>query len=137
MVEKRLSALAIDERRTPFEPTLWMHKPKPGQTIEQVWFCGVHSDVGGGYPGARGSSYDSINPIRAYRNTTYYAVWSIAYLPCNTSSTDRRKIFVTVYWIDPEPSDSGIADVQTKIAAGTYTIKSVSLIVDKAIGTES
>ena len=43
-------ALAIDERRRPFEPTLWMEKPKPGQTVEQVWFPGVHSDVGGGYP---------------------------------------------------------------------------------------
>jgi uncharacterized protein (DUF2235 family) len=43
-------ALAIDEHRGPFEPTLWMAKAKPGQTIEQVWFCGAHSDVGGGYP---------------------------------------------------------------------------------------
>jgi uncharacterized protein (DUF2235 family) len=42
-------ALAIDEHRAPFEPTLWMEKPKPGQTLEQVWFPGVHSDVGGGY----------------------------------------------------------------------------------------
>ncbi len=43
-------ALSIDERRAPFEPTLWLGKPKPGQTVEQAWFCGVHSDVGGGYP---------------------------------------------------------------------------------------
>lgn len=42
-------ALAIDERRAPFEPTLWDCKPKPRQSVEQVWFCGVHSDVGGGY----------------------------------------------------------------------------------------
>jgi uncharacterized protein (DUF2235 family) len=42
-------ALAIDERRAPFRPTLWDCKPKPGQTLEQVWFCGVHSDIGGGY----------------------------------------------------------------------------------------
>ncbi len=42
-------ALAIDERRGPFQPTLWDYKPKPDQTVEQVWFCGVHSDVGGGY----------------------------------------------------------------------------------------
>jgi len=42
-------ALAIDEHRAPFEPTLWAHKPKPGQQVEQVWFCGAHSDVGGGY----------------------------------------------------------------------------------------
>lgn len=50
VVEYAYHALAIDERRTPFEPTLWMYKPKPGQTVEQMWFCGVHSDVGGGYP---------------------------------------------------------------------------------------
>lgn len=43
-------ALSIDEHRAPFEPTLWDYKPKPGQTVEQVWFAGVHSDVGGGYP---------------------------------------------------------------------------------------
>lgn len=45
-------ALAIDERRGPFRPTLWDYKPKDGQTIEQMWFCGVHSDVGGGYEDA-------------------------------------------------------------------------------------
>jgi uncharacterized protein (DUF2235 family) len=49
-VEYAYHALAIDEHRAPFEPTLWAYKPKPGQTIEQVWFCGAHSDVGGGYP---------------------------------------------------------------------------------------
>jgi uncharacterized protein (DUF2235 family) len=42
-------ALAIDERRSEFPPTLWTSTPAPNQTIKQVWFCGVHSDVGGGY----------------------------------------------------------------------------------------
>jgi uncharacterized protein (DUF2235 family) len=43
-------ALAIDERRRPFSPTLWQQQPEAtGQTLEQVWFAGVHSDVGGGY----------------------------------------------------------------------------------------
>ena len=42
-------ALAIDERRKEFAPTLWTSNPAPGQTLEQVWFTGVHSDVGGGY----------------------------------------------------------------------------------------
>jgi uncharacterized protein (DUF2235 family) len=43
-------ALAIDERRRPFRPTLWEQNPDAqGQTLEQVWFAGVHSDVGGGY----------------------------------------------------------------------------------------
>lgn len=48
-VERAAQALAIDEHRAPFEPTLWAYQPKQGQTIEQVWFCGAHSDVGGGY----------------------------------------------------------------------------------------
>ncbi len=43
-------ALAIDEKRFQFPPTLWSSKPAPGQTLEQVWFCGAHSDIGGGEP---------------------------------------------------------------------------------------
>ena len=43
-------ALAIDEHREPFLPTLWDTAPDPGQTLQQVWFAGAHSDVGGGYP---------------------------------------------------------------------------------------
>jgi uncharacterized protein (DUF2235 family) len=49
IVQHAYQALAIDEHRDPFEPALWRYKPKPDQTVEQVWFCGVHSDVGGGY----------------------------------------------------------------------------------------
>jgi len=42
-------ALSIDERRREFPPTLWTGPPATGQMVEQVWFAGVHSDVGGGY----------------------------------------------------------------------------------------
>lgn len=49
-VKRARHALAIDERRGPFAPTLWSYKPKEGQTVEQSWFIGAHSDVGGGYP---------------------------------------------------------------------------------------
>jgi hypothetical protein len=45
-------ALAIDELRLKFEPSLWTAK-KAGQTederVKQVLFEGAHSDVGGGY----------------------------------------------------------------------------------------
>lgn len=49
-----LHAMALDERRGPFEPTLWFkpkfkHFDEDRVRIEQVWFPGVHSDVGGGY----------------------------------------------------------------------------------------
>jgi uncharacterized protein (DUF2235 family) len=42
-------AMAIDERRCFFRQNLWS-APLPGQDIKQVWFAGVHSDIGGGYP---------------------------------------------------------------------------------------
>jgi len=48
-VKEAYQALAIDEHRGSFEPSIWDYKPKDWQHIEQVWFCGAHSDVGGGY----------------------------------------------------------------------------------------
>lgn len=40
-------AVSIDEKRGDFVPTLWA--PKESADMKQVWFAGVHSDVGGGY----------------------------------------------------------------------------------------
>lgn len=50
-VAKACHALALDEERESFAPVLWdeTHETDP-QRIEQVWFAGVHSNVGGGYP---------------------------------------------------------------------------------------
>lgn len=45
-------AVAIDEQRTAFRPALWEQTPNgkdKGQVIEQSWFAGVHSNIGGGY----------------------------------------------------------------------------------------
>jgi uncharacterized protein (DUF2235 family) len=50
IVQNAFQALAIDEHRAPFAPTLWDEKQKPNQRVEQVWFAGAHSDIGGGYP---------------------------------------------------------------------------------------
>lgn len=46
-------ALSIDENRRAFLPTLWK-QPGNGsaQTVRQVWFAGIHSNVGGGYADA-------------------------------------------------------------------------------------
>lgn len=49
-------AMALDERRTPYAPTLWQwpsgYVPASDgtglQVMKQVWFSGAHSDVGGG-----------------------------------------------------------------------------------------
>lgn len=52
-VKNAFQALAIDEKRGPFRPTLWEpHEDDAhplGQRLEQVWFSGVHCGVGGGY----------------------------------------------------------------------------------------
>ncbi|GBE09140.1 hypothetical protein BMS3Abin11_02271 [bacterium BMS3Abin11] len=56
--EHAYQALAIDEHRKNFSPSLWYHfipKKAPGKThtapptVEQRWFVGAHSNVGGGY----------------------------------------------------------------------------------------
>ncbi len=49
-------AIAIDERRAFFRSNLWKHgnpnEPHGPRDELQVWFPGVHCDVGGGYPEA-------------------------------------------------------------------------------------
>jgi hypothetical protein len=42
-------ALALDERRAPFQPDLWTGSLNEDQYMEQCWFSGAHSDIGGGY----------------------------------------------------------------------------------------
>jgi uncharacterized protein (DUF2235 family) len=42
-------AISIDEKRRPYKVVLWDESSKAkNQVIEQVWFAGVHSEVGGG-----------------------------------------------------------------------------------------
>jgi uncharacterized protein (DUF2235 family) len=50
-VEHAYQALAIDERRRFFQATMWRQQAHAinTQTLEQVWFVGVHCNVGGGY----------------------------------------------------------------------------------------
>lgn len=47
-VEYAYHALSIDDARQTFHPLVW--DESRGNVVEQVWFAGVHSNVGGGYP---------------------------------------------------------------------------------------
>jgi Uncharacterized alpha/beta hydrolase domain (DUF2235) len=62
-VQRACHALSIDDERTTFHPILWDERNEPplqpaadgtrtlsSERISQVWFAGVHSNVGGGYP---------------------------------------------------------------------------------------
>jgi len=44
-VDHGCQALALDEQRSKFSPTLW----GKSERVEQVWFAGSHTDIGGGY----------------------------------------------------------------------------------------
>jgi len=46
-VRSARQALAVDEKRFDFRPEVWS-EVRPNQTIEQRWFPGVHSNIGGG-----------------------------------------------------------------------------------------
>lgn len=54
-VEHACQALAIDDERTAFWPYVWQEKnisntrDRTPENVEQVWFAGMHSNVGGGY----------------------------------------------------------------------------------------
>ena len=49
-IESACHALSIDDERRTFYPELWNEKDGKEERIKQVWFAGVHSNVGGGYP---------------------------------------------------------------------------------------
>ena len=42
--------MSVDDERQSFHPIMWNEEKETDNRIEQVWFPGVHSDVGGGYP---------------------------------------------------------------------------------------
>ncbi|KAI0847950.1 hypothetical protein F5Y00DRAFT_270856 [Daldinia vernicosa] len=50
-IEHGFHALALDETRGPFSPTLWERQPEYRDTsdLRQVWFPGSHGNVGGGW----------------------------------------------------------------------------------------
>lgn len=52
-IENAFQALAIDEFRKPFEPAIWEKPDGWTGRLEQVWFAGAHSNVGGGYADCR------------------------------------------------------------------------------------
>lgn len=48
IVDEAYHALAIDEHREDFAPTLWDSRTPENKAVEQCWFVGSHCNVGGG-----------------------------------------------------------------------------------------
>jgi len=53
IVDYAYHALALDEFREDFSPTLWTKTKPQNLAVEQRWFAGAHADVGGGSEGGR------------------------------------------------------------------------------------
>lgn len=50
-IENAYQALAIDDERKTFRPMVWDETANNfSGNVEQVWFSGAHSNIGGGYP---------------------------------------------------------------------------------------
>lgn len=52
IIRNAYHAMSIDEKRLNFNACLWdqQESHRRNQVLEQVWFAGVHADVGGSYP---------------------------------------------------------------------------------------
>ena len=49
-IDRACQALSLDDERPTFRPVLWDEQGVSPAQLTQVWFAGVHSNVGGGYP---------------------------------------------------------------------------------------
>jgi uncharacterized protein (DUF2235 family) len=93
IVDYAYHAVAVDEHREDYRPTLWTKTKPENKQVEQRWFIGAHADVGGGYP--KGEDALRYIPLRwiqdkaAARGLTFKQVFEPAansYLaPCHDS----------------------------------------------------
>jgi uncharacterized protein (DUF2235 family) len=136
-----VQALAIDEHRQQFQPSLWASEPLPNQSITQAWFPGVHCDVGGGYaPDANGASASNItllwmaNYAKTFGLTFTPGAISCALIgadsvtPLHESRTGAYRIFPPhIRTIDP--ASILASSVGIRCATPTYDYAPVNLAV--------
>jgi uncharacterized protein (DUF2235 family) len=116
-------ALAIDEHRKAFAPTLWVKDtPKTGDTfaaremadVEQRWFVGAHANVGGGYE----------NDL-------------LAQLPLQwlmKKAEAHGLVFNSDVVLDGDESTSPVRNSLAEMAHGLYEIATLGTHLDRPIG---
>ena len=91
-VRNAYHAVSIDDDRLWFQPSLWTEKTREEQIVEQVWFSGAHTDIGGGFlePGLSDISLEWViekavsHGLRIYLGSRQY--WNFVVAP---DATDR------------------------------------------------
>lgn len=102
-VDFAYQALAIDEQRRPFRATLWERQEHADeQVLEQLWFAGVHSDVGGGYPDPSLSEIALLWMVeRARRCGLHFTDGAFTEVPAAAGEPRRRGIEVSPSALGP------------------------------------
>jgi len=136
-INKACHALAIDEERGSFKPLMFDQRPyKDGQLVEhaapeddrridQVWFAGVHSNVGGGYP-KQGMAHVALNWMIAkaeeqelhfndYYKTRYQAAANI-----HDKLYDSRSGLAVYYRYQPRKLEDYARYAPIKVHASTF-----------------
>ncbi len=99
-VQHAYQALALDEGRHTFHPVLWTerkYRPKgqegpPDPKPQQVWFTGMHTDVGGGYADERLSLVPAIWMIEQAETKAGLKFRSAAVSDLKKRSTEHGKM---------------------------------------------
>lgn len=115
-IENAYQALAIDEQRKPFAPSVWKRPAGWTGTLEQAWFAGVHSNVGGGY-NLDGLANEALHWIveKAERHGLEFDNRYLAhYLPCfNSVLRDSMSTMYKAMGKHSRPIGGHIADGET------------------------
>lgn len=136
-VERAVHALSLDDERNTFHPQLW-DAESTDQRISQVWFAGVHSDVGGGYAD-QGLSHVSLNWVmtdaRAHGLRVVDRVRELqqAVSDENGPMNDSRAGVAGYYRYNPRR----LEDVWTKHGAGRPPIVHCSVLRRISVGQDA
>ncbi len=140
MVDHACQALALDEARQTFHPVLWTERIAGSESEEggddprpyQVWFPGVHSDVGGGYADERLSLVPALWMLREAQCSVQLRLCSDALADLTERASalgkihDSRNGFAAFYRYKPrfleevtneDQDGDGRAEVQVKRSA--------------------
>ncbi|MCD2197059.1 DUF2235 domain-containing protein [Actinomycetospora endophytica] len=96
-VDAACHAIAVDEQRRPFRPTLW--NPPAGEVPRhQTWFAGCHGDVGGG------NTEHGLSDVTLRWMAQHAVGAGLALLPDSPLSTDRAGgASPRIAEVDPDP----------------------------------
>jgi len=112
-VLKALHLLSLDDKRKAFQPTLMNQDSR----VEEVWFAGAHSDVGGGY------NFDGLSD----NSLRYFLDWfedqpelklsflSCKNVDCNTIFTQSSKLNIGKDDLQIDPNPLGVNHQQDRL----------------------